>query len=253
MPPKTKKKVKTGFCSNGQCEGTKPKSRSGKPLKICEFWEDCACSCHKMVTEMYEMAGMEREPVYQSDEYETAIQVNHAQTQRMLDAVAADMAARNGLSSLVGIGVPPDASDPVAVPVDSPAGTLQTSGTHTPRFTTTPTGKRARGQLEFDVLRVCDEFTRDIYEWQLCLPKLVAERIGKINDTEPPSVGAIQAVWDRWVRLEFASYEKNPVRFTGFKTYSSLQTLETLKLKIKRDLKRAKAERDRGSIRPKGR
>lgn len=255
MPPKVKKKIKTGFCANKQCEGTKPVSPSGAPMKVCDAWEDCACDCHEMVTQMYKMADLPREEPQQSAEYLAAVSARHMATARMLAEVQADMMARAPLSRFGGIMAPPPDEGTLSDAVDTTAGTLETGyhGTVTPRFVTTPTGRRARGQLEYDVLTVCGEFSRDVYEWDLCTPKLVAERIGKMHDTEPPSTGAINAVWDRWEKIGFAQQGRKPSHFIMFEIDDSLQTLAMLKDRIKRDKKRSQTEAKRGSIRPKGR
>lgn len=257
MPPKTKakKKIKSGFCANGQCEGTKPTSPSGQPMKICEDWLDCACECHAMVTKMYEMAEMERQPPEQTAAYLAESHRRHAETQALLDSLAYDRTVPSVPSYADGTGDHPLDERPSQSPVGAPGDTLETGyhGTVTPRFAPTDTGRRARGQLEYDVLKICDEYVHDVYDWDLCTPRLVAERIGKINETEPPSTGAINAVWDRWEKIGFAVQGKKPSHFSHFEMDGSLQTLAMLKDRIKRDKKRSLSEAKRGSIRPRGR
>lgn len=251
MPPKTKakakKKIKSGFCANGQCEGTKPSSPSGAPMKICENWMNCACECHTMVTKMYEMAGMERQPPEQTPAYLAESHRRWAETQALLDSLALNRAIPNVPSYADGTGGHPLDERPSQSPVDTPAAMPA------PRFTPTMTGRRARGQLEYDVLQICNEYANDVYDWDLCTPKLIAERIGKMNETEPPSTGAINAVWDRWEKIGFADQGKKPSHFVGFKIDGSLQTLAMLKDRIKREKKRSLSEAKRGSIRPRGR
>jgi len=253
MPPKAKtktkvkKKIKSGFCTVGQCEGTKPKSASGQPLKTCENWQDCACSCHELITRMYEMADLPREEPEQTEEYRAISHRRHAETQALLDSLALSRTNPRAPSSANGTGDHPIDERASQSPVGAPAATSE------PRFAPTATGRRARGQLEYDVLTVCDEYVHDVYEWTECTPKLVAERIGKMNETEPPSTGAINAVWDRWEKIGFAVQGKHPSRFEFFQMDGSIQTLEMLKARIKQSRRRAKAERDRGSIRPRAR
>jgi hypothetical protein len=244
-------KFKTGFCSEGQHEGTRPVSRSGQPMKICEFWEQCPCKCHTEITAMYEMAGIDREPPEQTPEYLAKVHAQEVATSKMLDEVYAMTSRSRSLSNVGGTDAHPDHERPVATPPSAAHG--PSAPPPRPMFAHTPTGRRARGQLEYDVLAVCDEYSRDVYDWEYCTPKLVAERIGRINDTEPPSTGAINAVWDRWEKLDFAVQAKKPSRFVEFKIDGSAQTLDMIKSRSKRQKKMSQAELRRGIPRPKRR
>lgn len=256
MPPKKKAdgklKYVTGFCANKQCEGTKPKSPSGAPMRTCEFWETCPCKCHAQITEMYELTGMDRESPEQSAEYLEWVRV---QRHQFVMPSPFDVDPVAGLSSSDGTDTPLGDEGPVATPYGTPATPLSTGARHPvePVFAPTPTGRRARGQLEYDVLQICDEYSRDVYEWEYCTPKLVAERIGKMNEAEPPSTGAINAVWDRWEKLGFAKQDKKPSRFVCFEVDGSIRTLEKMKVEVKRNKKRVQAEIRRGIPRPRAR
>lgn len=249
-----KLKFVTGFCANKQCEGTKPKaSVTGTPMKTCDFWETCPCKCHAQITEMYELAGMDREPPEQSAEYLAWVR---EQRHQFVVPSLYDSDPMEPLSSPDGTDTPDADERPVATPpngaqdpTSAPAPVVPV-----PSFAPTPTGRRARGQLEYDVLAVCIDFAANVYEWEICTPKLVAERIGKINETEPPSTGAINAVWDRWEKLGFAVQDKKPSRFVEFSVMMpSPAVLERLKNQRKREKKRTQAEIKRGSLRPRGR
>ncbi len=248
----------TGFCtpynplSAQGHEGSKPVSSNGTPLKICDFWQDCPCYCHYEMDLMYELTGMDREPAEQNPEYTTMVGVQHSVMQVMLDSLAVKTAILAPLSS---------ADDPIDHPgIESAVDGTGDSVTDTPatqpvpRFAPTPTGRRARGQLEYDVLTVCQDFAEDVFDWELCTPKNVSEEIGKRYAIEPPSTGAINAVWDRWERLEFATQDKKPSRFVKFNVNPpSSWALDKLKSQTKREKKRGVAEQRRGALRPKPR
>lgn len=252
----TKRKPVTGFCNSinkqPQHEGTKPVSPTGVALPVCLFWETCGCSCHEQITKMYADIGMDREPPEQSHGFlefvrnqATEFDTNETPLDPVYDA----------LSSSDGVGVPLDDEGPPTTPVSALGATLEAYALAggPPAFTPTPTGRRARGQLEYDVLQVCKEYTQSVWDWSACTPKVVAERIGKMNATEPPSTGAINAVWDRWEKLQFAEQAKKPSRFVKFLSGNSVADLDRLKSQVKRNRKRVQAEIKRGSLRPKGR
>jgi hypothetical protein len=205
-----------------------------------------------MVTKMYVAVGMDREPPEQSVEYLAWVRSQHTEFSVGVDPFGAIL---DPLSSIEGVDTHPDherapmvpqTASTVPSPVPSPTPPR-------PSFTATPTGRRARGQLEYDVLRVCREYSENYYDWDACTPKLVAERIGIQNAIEPPSTGAINAVWDRWEKLQFAEQAKKPSRFVGFLGPSDDATLDRMKSKVKREKKRTQAEIKRGSLRPRGR
>jgi hypothetical protein len=119
-----------------------------------------------------------------------------------------------------------------------------------PTFPTTPTGRKARGELEYEVLAVCADFAADVFDWETCTPKLVAAEIGKREAKEPPSTGAINAVWQRWEQLGFASHNKKPLRFLFFnQPEHSASDLQSLKVKTRRAKRRSLTEAKRGVIR----
>lgn len=250
-------KFPTGYCatvnipeqSQGH-EGTSPTSWKGTPMRVCTDYLTCPCTCHYQIDQMYQMLGIDRPIPEQSTAYMAHVRAQCAEFE-MPDRWESPILAP--LSSVGGTDALPDDEGPVTVPsrpVLAPLSTHPLHGTVRPGFTPTPTGRRARGQLEYDVLTVCDEFVHDVYEWEYCLPKLVSERIAVMNQSEPPSTGAINAVWDRWEALGFAKQEKKPSRFSDFVIDGSHQTLANLKNEAKRTKKRAQAEIKRGSLRP---
>ena len=255
-----KNKYKSGFCNNvnkpAQCEGTKPVSSTGVPMKTCEDWQHCPCSCHELVTSMYEMTGMDREPPEQTPEYFELRAAESAAWVVMLDSVYAAAVESRALSSSDGTDAHPDDEGPATGTLGGQDGTSGHSAIPPlarPVFTSTPTGRRARGQLEYDVLQVCTEYDLGVFEWESCTPKLVAERIGAMNATEPPSTGAINAVWDRWEKLGFAEQAKKPSRFLKFTGGHTGVELDRAKGATKRAKKMAQAEQRRGIPRPRAR
>ena len=247
MPPRTRK-AKSGFCNSigkpPQHEGTKPLSSSGIPMPVCLDWENCACACHTLVSKMYADLGMEREPPEQSHDYLVWVRSQQYEFDGSVEPLDGGL---DVLSNSDGVTIPGDVEGAY-----NPPPSAHNRHASAP-FTPTPTGRRARGQLEYDVLQVCREFADGVYDWEHCTPKAVSERIGRLNATEPPSTGAINAVWDRWERLEFATQAKKPSRFLQFTGDSSQQALLLLKGSIRREKKRTKAEIKRGSLRPRAR
>lgn len=244
----------TGFCtpynpleSQGH-EGSKPKSASGKPLPVCTFYETCPCTCHKEIDDMYAIAGLPREPAEENPEYELMMSEKRLATQVMLDSLALPASSLGALSNMDG-GFPHNGDEgTVPANVDPPRAIPQ------PQFAPTPTGRRARGQLEYDVLKVCQDFAAGVFDWAECTPKLVSIEIGKLEAVEPPSTGAINAVWDRWEDLDFATQDKKPSRFVKFNVENpSSWTLDRIKAQRKREKKRGQAEQKRGTLRAKRR
>lgn len=228
-----KNKYPTGFCANGQCEDTRPFNYKGDPLRICDFWQTCPCACHERVSQMYRMLDLPRADTEQMPEYTELLRQQRAE---FVMPEPWELAESRALSNgAVGNAHPSDEGT-VTGHGDSATGTF------TPTFMPTPTGRRARGQLEFQVLKVCQEFVNDAYEWDMCLPKLVSERIATVEAVEPPSTGAIDAVWDRWQKLGFASRDKKPSRFVEFTGEGTEMELARLKYKAKQDKRRGISE-----------
>jgi len=202
--------------------------------------------------QLYESMGMERVPASQSPEYEAFVQElteAHARNMREIEETVARARLSNGVPAVVAPaveGTPTVGTNGAPAPASAPVATPWTRS-----FDTTPTGRRAKGQLEYDVLKVCDEFTQNVYDWEHCTPRLVAERIGVINATEAPSTGAVNAVWDRWEKLGFAEQAKKPSRFVRFTEDAEHQDrrLDLMKLRAKGAKRRGQAEASR-VIRP---
>lgn len=213
----------TGFCSAGFCEGKKARDFTGKPVKTCAFWKTCPCKCHVQIDKMCLMTNMPRIPL-ENPLYQRPVSpyVMPRPEERFEQLAAED-------------------SKPVEPVKRSPLEVKPV------RFEETPSGKRARGQLEMQVLEVCSNFVKGLLEVEDLTPHAIANEIDEID---PPSVGAIGAVFDRWVALGFARCEKKPVRFVSFTVEGMMNGLDYMKAKAKREKKMQQAEQSRGKLRP---
>jgi len=198
------KKTRTGFCSAGLCEGTKPRSPSDKPLKTCEFWQDCACKCHVELTAMFEMTGNERVTVYNS-EYKPE------KSPFLMPSISVAPSHEESAGS------------PESIPVSDDMSGL--SGNVQSEFKSTPSGRKARGELEHAVLQVVERWLAPDSDitWEFCTPVLVAQAI---DEDRPPSTGAINAIFARWERMGFAEINKKPIRLVELKRHTSLSELK---------------------------
>lgn len=224
-------KYKTGFCGIGLCEGTKPVSYSGVPMKTCPAYLTCPCDCHAKLFKMFEMSEMPRLLV-ENPEYAPP----HREYWMPSDDPNYGVAT---LSSPNGADVPATVQNPA--PGILPPPTARS-------FAPTATGRAARGELELWVKEVCDVWLVEGYQ-MLCTPAWISEEIADAQGIKPPSVGAISAVFERWMKLGFAVIEKKPTRFTGYTEEGKQLGLDALKVRAKRVKKRTMAEQRRGSLR----
>lgn len=245
---KNRNKYPTGFCNPYQPLSGQSHEGDKVNRRVCDFWDSCPCYCHYMIDQMYEMAGLPREPAEQGAEYLAKRDHARLETDLMLESITRNLRQSTILSNDIDTFPRVDIEGTAAGQLDSAHGTLDQP--LRPQFAPTPTGRRARGQLEYDVLEVCNDFASGVYDWEYCTPKLVAEQIGKKYAVEPPSTGAINAVWDRWEKIEFAVQDKKPSRFVKFTGKSTPEDLELLKGRMKRQKKRTVAEQRRGIPRP---
>ena len=221
----TKQLWTTGFCSIGHCEGTRPKSRSGTPMKTCmrilmdhrynKTWS-CACKCHADLDRMFEMMGMERY-IEQNPEYKPEIPTYVMPT--LEERVSLSIARR---------AVP-------TVTIESPAPE-HVPATVARVFTPTVSGRAGRGELELRVKQACDAWVLTQPE-ESCTPQWISDWIveehGVSEKGTAPSVGAINAVFERWTKLNFALIGRKPVRFVGYTDEGVKHGLDGLKMKAK--------------------
>lgn len=115
-------------------------------------------------------------------------------------------------------------------------------------FAPTATGRAARGELELWVKEACDVWIVEKYDFN-CTPAWLAEEIGRAKAIKDPSVGAISAVFERWVKLGFAIIEKKPTRFLRYTEDGVRLGLEQMKARAKTKNKLVEAEKKRNLIR----
>lgn len=233
-------KMLSGFCGNAHCEGTKPRSPSGLAVKTCPLYLTCPCKCHAEIDEMFRIAEEDR-ILIENPEY---VPPDNGVLRKMLEEIRQEAAQlrrieSNGESSLPNV-LDPDINDEEIL-----------SGK---AFRPTISGIRARGQLEYQVFAMCVEAWKEWPEGLPITPKIVAEFISAHENLQPPSTGAIQAVWIRWENMNFASFNKKPVEFTGFVDYErgsapSFSDLERTKVNHKSAVRRGAAESRRNIIR----
>lgn len=108
-------------------------------------------------------------------------------------------------------------------------------------FAPTPSGYRARGQLESEVTKVCKAW--DTGAGPVNLPLSFISQ--QINPHESPSVGAIREVLLRWKKYGFATMGEDPLSFTGFTPEGREQGIDVMRYKYEQRarLDRSKAER----------
>lgn len=212
-------KLRTGFCSDGRHEGLKIKSYTGSPMPTCTFWRTCGCDCHLAYDKMFAMSNMERQAVDNS-------------------GYSVDRGGFAPLEIIVHETPSPLSNAPVASdgPVyQSPApGVLPAVLARS--FAPTPTGRAARGELEYDVKQAVDTFIIE-NEDGFCTPAWISTEIGKTKGFAPPSTGAVTAVLERWQIYGFALLGKKPTRFVMYTEEGVSLGLEALKDRYKRRTK----------------
>lgn len=213
----------TGFCQNKNCEGTARKSRSGKPMKTCDWWKLCPCQCHISFDQMYAMAEMER-----------AVVDNSGYSPDRGGFVMPTLEER---AKMMALSAPRSPVAPVLE--ESPAPDLVPASivrTYAP----TPSGRAAPGELEAWVKRHADIWLVED-EGFPCTPKYLSEEIAKAEGIKAPSVGAITAIFNRWVSIGFAEIGAKPARFIKYTEYGVKYGLEGCKERAKRQRRNAEA------------
>lgn len=224
-------KLKTGFCYNGWHEGSKAVDWRGNPVPTCEMFTTCPCDCHTQLGKLFEMTDSER----------------------ILVSVSGYVADKGDF-------VMPDPSivasrynaedDTPPVLVESPAPD-RVPATLARSYAPTASGRAARGELESWVKRHCDVWLIEYdgqYEDNPCTPTYLANEIARAEGINPPSVGAISAVFDRWTKLGFAVTAKKPTRFVRYTDEGIELGLERMKDNAKRAKRLSMAEHRRNSV-----
>lgn len=223
--------MKTGFCADGRHEGGRYVSKSGKNQPTCKNWLECPCDCHIQYDKMFAMAEMERQVVDNS-----GYVVDRG---GFVMPTAEERIAMHALSKAHDATVPRVVES--AAPGMAPASIVRS-------YAPTMSGRAAAGQLEFWVKEQCDVWLVESSEEDVfykCTPAYLAEQIAKSQGIKPPSVGAISAVFDRWVKIGFAVCEKKPTRFLKYTPAGVEYGLEEMKARSKRAHKSKEAEAGR--------
>lgn len=105
--------------------------------------------------------------------------------------------------------------------------------------------RRPRGWLMEDVKHVCDLWVTgelQIKDGLPLTPHRAAVAVKEVDGLETaPSAGAVAAVFKRWDRLKFATFQKSPFAFTGYTEEGQLLGLKGIQAKRKYERLDAKA------------
>lgn len=123
--------------------------------------------------------------------------------------------------------------------VESPAPDL-VPATVERAYAPTASGRAAPGELESWVKRECDVWLVED-EGFPCTPAYLAEQVGKTQGIKPPSVGAITAIFNRWVKIGFAEVAAKPARFVKYTEDGIRLGLDGCKARAKRQRRMAEA------------
>lgn len=224
--------MKSGWCAQGWCEGTKATDWRGRPAPTCKMIGQCPCICHDMLTKMFAMTGAER-LVIESSGYAPPHRTYWLPEDDPLPALDR---SSNGL---VGTG---------PAIIESPAPDI-VPATVTRDFRPTESGRTPKGQLELWVKEQCDIWLIDKPGFP-CTPQWLSDHIAEDQGITPPSVGAISAVFDRWTNLGFAVIERKPTRFIKYTDEGIRLGLERMKQDAKRKTRLQVADDRRNLRRP---
>lgn len=191
----------SGHCGNGNCEGTKNLSPGGALYQSCSgaygggFGSGvvavCQCRCHR---ELDDIKAFIAEQLGE----EAAAAIPQRTASLPASVVTPTAKATVSVQHAPSTVAPTDGGLPPDHPDDTPG--------------TTESGRRVRGSLDYEVKRACDYWITTYGDAPLT-PKICA---GLIDEDSPPSTGAIDAVWRRWVRIGFATMGSSPVHFAGY-------------------------------------
>lgn len=221
-------KFASGFCQMGKHEGNKPRNLDGTPARTCKLFMSCGCKCHEQIDQMFKMAGMDRIFIENPEWKPNFIPFNPD------DYVSSKDSFSSG-----GVDGPDDMERPPAGRVDTPARTLTERRTDT--------GRAARGGLEAQVFQQVRKLVDAGFGGDnLITPKILADMIREEYKIPTPSTGAINAVFERWNTLGFATTAKKPVRFVSFTGKGTWVELIQMKGRIKRERKMSQSAARRG-------
>lgn len=201
----------TGFCGTGSHEGSTPVGKSGTPMRTCEFYEECSCKCHVEISQMFETAGMPR-LLMPNPQYAKPVSPFLMPDPDDVERMRAEARGSSHQGPMF------NTNEPLSV--------------NALKFEETATGRRAKGQLEYEVLSICSSYLKGEYDDIEELTPVVIARL--VDDRNPPSVGAVGAIFDRWEKLGFAVIERKPIRFISYTIEGMQVGLDNMKVAAKR-------------------
>lgn len=233
-PPTLQREVKnvpymTGFCHSGGHEGTRILSAGGTLLRSCSGvfvilgkTYTCRCDCHDAFRQIAELTGL------------TTATIPVTMIVPPVDLIG----SLYGPSSIRPEPTPTDAHDDRGEPPTTvTAGAMPTppvapttpapirifSPLPTPdQFKPTPSGQRARGQLEAQVGKVIFKL---FAHSGTPAPITPVDCAMLVNPASPPSQGAVYSIFQRWQRQGLCELGAKPFRFLKL-TDQGRRTLE---------------------------
>lgn len=208
----------TGFCLAGWHEGTRPKTRTGEPVKTCPLFLDCPCKCHIDLDELFALSERPRELVTNPD-YQPVI------THNVIRPTVTAPSILSGDTVQAGVIVSPA---PGIVP-----------GEKVKEFSDTKSGRIQRGQLEYWTKAAIDVWvieygTQPEGRRPACTPTWICEQISLAEGIAPPLTGGVNHIFRRWEELGIATFGGKPTRFCAY-------TQEAIELGIDRMRDRVKS------------
>lgn len=119
-----------------------------------------------------------------------------------------------------------------------------------PTFPETPSGRRARGELEIMVDWICKRHVIDTGTGATC--EVIAKEVTDL-DGRPTAKQSVRDILHSWTEMEYAITGDNPNRFIAFTAKGMELGLDELHRRRKRAQRREKESRARGTIKPRRR
>lgn len=211
-PPVKKPSVwMTGFCTDGNHEGTRNLSLKGSLMTACKGTYviqsreyNCTCECHAVFRQIFELTGIRTSttPVVPVQDYDLIGKAYAPSVPSMSTPTVTPTAGVVAPTGLLGA-----ANDDTARPLLLPIRVA-------PTFEPTASGQRARGQLEAEVAHV-------VWGWfggsaePAILPMLTGNAKGAIKSQPPASDGAIYAIFKRWEKAGWCILADKPFRMVS--------------------------------------
>lgn len=190
--------LKTGLCLAGWHEGSKPRTRDGRPIKTCPMFDSCPCQCHRDLDEIFELSGKPRELVENLDYVPVRSSVVAYEVIEAPGMFDSETVVPEGALITVAPGLVPAHKERI--------------------FPPTPSGRLARGQADYLTLSATDAWVVESQfseRMEQCTAQWVHDFVLKETALEL-DVTTVIAVWKRWIEIGIARVEQNPIRFVGY-------------------------------------